>query len=337
LSEPFAIGKVQADKGQKRTGYLKVGETAIGSVNIPVAIVNGIRDGSVLCISGGVHGAEYSSIEAVIRILRQTDPSTLSGTLIVVPVLNMPAFETRGPQGGISTSFQCPIDGINLNRIFPGNPDGTMGYQIAAAFTGQIISKAQYYIDCHGGDLNEELTSYVVVAESGKVELDRTIREVLAASFECEVLSIMRAGGGSIEYASKLGKPSIVIEAGGYGRLSEEAVRLIVNGIDNVMKRLKMIEGEPAPPRRQIIRSRWNVYVTRGGICHSLPLGARVKKGDKVAEVCDIFGELLETVTSPVDGVISFRRSPLPVSTNDRAVGITPDEDLPPPNPRPYP
>jgi predicted deacylase len=337
LPVTFRIGEVQAAEGEKRTGHLKVGETAVGAVNIPVAIVNGIREGPVLCISGGVHGAEYSSIEAVIRLLRQADPSKLSGTLIVVPVLNMPAFETRGPQGGMSTPFQCPIDGINLNRIFPGNPDGTMGYQIAAAFTGQIIPKAHYYIDCHGGDLNEELTSYVVAAESGDVEMDRTVREVLAASFDCEVLSITQAGGGSIEAASKLGKPSIVIEAGGYGRLIEEAVQLIVNGVGNVMKRLKMMEGEPAPPRKQMIRTRWNVYVTRGGICHTLPLGTRVKKGDKVAEVCDIFGELIETVTSPVDGVINFRRTPMPINTNDRAVGITPDEDVSPPASRPYP
>jgi hypothetical protein len=337
LSEVFSISDIKAARGEKKIGYVKVGETAVATINIPLAIVNGVKLGPVLCISGGVHGAEYSSIEAVIRVLRQSDPSKLSGTLLIVPVLNMTAFETRGPQGGMSTPFQCPIDGINLNRIFPGNPDGTTGYQIAAAFMSQIASKADYYIDCHGGDVNEELTSYVIAAESGDAERDRITREVLAASFDCEVLSITRAGGGSIEAAAKMGKPCMIIEAGGYGRLIEDAVQLIVNGIDNVMKRLRMIEGSPMPARKQKIRQRWNVYVTRGGICYTPPLGTRVKKGEKVAEVRNIFGELLETVTSPIDGVINFRRSPIPVSTNDRAVGITPDADIPPPKPRPYP
>ena len=129
----------------------------------------------------------------------------------------------------------------------------------------------------------------------------------------------------------------MIIETGGYGRLIEGSVQLIVNGITNTMKRLKMIEGGPSPARKQKTRQRWNVYVTRGGICYTPQIGTKVKKGEKVAEVRSIFGELLETVTSPIDGVVNFRRSPIPVSTNDRAVGIIPDEDLPPPAPRPYP
>jgi predicted deacylase len=337
LSEAFGIGDIKAARGEKKTGYVKVGETAVATINIPLAIVNGVKPGPVLCLSGGVHGAEYSSIEAVIRVLRQLDPSKLSGTLLIVPVLNMTAFETRGAQGGMSTPFQCPIDGMNLNRIFPGNPEGSMSYQIAAAFMSQIVSKADYYIDCHGGDLNEELTSYIVAAESGDAEKDRITKEVLAASFDCDVLSITHTRGGSIEAAAKMGKPCIIIEAGGYGRLIEETVQLIVNGITNVMKRLQMIEGSPSPRRKQKIRQRWNVYVTRGGICYTPPLATRVKKGDKVVEVRNIFGELLETVNSPIDGVIDFRRSLIPINTNDRAVGITPDEDIPPPKPRPYP
>jgi len=337
LPEAFKIGDITTARGEKKTGYVTVGETAVATINIPLAIVNGVRPGPVLCISGGVHGAEYSSIEAVIRVLRESDPSKLSGTLLIVPVLNMTSFETRGPQGGMSTGFQCPIDGINLNRIFPGNPDGTMGYQIAAVFMSQIVSRADYYIDCHGGDLNEELSSYVIVSESGDAERDRASREALAASFDCEILSISRAGGGSIDAAAKMGKPSMIIEAGGYGRLIDDAAQLIVNGLNNVMKRLRMIQGSPSPSRKQKTRQRWNVYVTRGGICYTPPLGTRVKKGEKVGEVRNIFGELLETMTSPVDGIINFRRSPIPVNTNDRVVGITPDEDIPPPKPRPYP
>ena len=338
MTESFSVGDVKAARGEKKTGYVNVGETSVATVKIPLAIVNGAKPGPVLCISGGVHGAEYSSIEAVIRVLRQSDASKLNGTLLIVPVLNMAAFETRGPQGGMSTGFQSPIDGINPNRIFPGNPDGSICYQIAATFMSQIVSKADYYIDCHGGDLNEELgPSYVVLAESGDKELDRTNREVLAASFDSEIISITRTGGSSVEAATKMRKPSMIIETGGYGRLIEGSVQLIVNGITNTMKRLKMIEGGPSPARKQKTRQRWNVYVTRGGICYTPQIGTKVKKGEKVAEVRSIFGELLETVTSPIDGVVNFRRSPIPVSTNDRAVGIIPDEDRPPPAPRPYP
>ncbi|MGD0177626.1 MAG: succinylglutamate desuccinylase/aspartoacylase family protein [Candidatus Bathyarchaeia archaeon] len=332
------IGNLEAQMGEKKTGYLNVGETAVGIVQIPVAIINGAKLGPVLCISGGVHGSEYSSIEAVIRVISQTDPSRLAGKLIVIPVLNMAGFETRGPQGGHSTPFQNPIDCINLNRIFPGNPEGTMSYQIAAAFTN-IVSKADYYVDCHGGDLNEELTSHVVVAQSGDVRNDKLAQELLAASFDCDFQYVHATsnGGGSIDAAAKIGIPSIAVEAGGFGRVSEEAVMFINNGIINIMKKLNMIEGPPLPTRKPRTRRRWLLYATRGGICYVPPLGTKIKKGDKVAEIRSLFGDVLETLESPVDGYVCFRRSPLPISTNDRVVGIIPDEDIAPPKPRPYP
>jgi hypothetical protein len=337
MSDMIKIENLEAVRGEKKTGYMNVGETAVGNVQIPLAIINGTRAGPTVCISGGVHGYEYSSILAVIRVIRQINPMKLSGALLIVPVLNLAGFETRGPQGGQSTPFQNPIDGINLNRIFPGNPDGTLSYQIVAAFMSKVVSHAEYYIDCHGGDLNEELTSYIGVAQTGNREKDNLAREILAASFNSEFISLSYGGGSSIDAAAKMGIPSIRVEAGGYGRVEEEAVKFTTDGINNVLKKLNMMEGAPVPTQKQRIRQRWSSYVKRGGVCHPLPLGTRVKKGDKVAEVWSIFGELLESIESPVDGYICFRRNPIPVSTNDRVVQIVPDEDLPPPPSRPYP
>jgi hypothetical protein len=194
---------IAAPTAEKKTDYLKVSEIAVATVNIPGGIVNGMKPGPVLCISGEVHGTEYSSIDAVIPVLRQTDPSKLSVTLLLSRFQNMTAFETQGPQGGMSTTFQCPIDGINLNRIFPSNRDGTMDYQIAVAFMSQIASKPDCYTACHGGDLNEEL---VYRSRGIRRRRERIITEVLAASFDCEALSITRVGGGSIEAASKMGQ-----------------------------------------------------------------------------------------------------------------------------------
>jgi predicted deacylase len=332
----FEIGPIQAKKGTKSTGFLHVGETTIMEVKIPIVIFHGVRDGPVLCISGGVHAYEYSSIEAVQRMLNLIDPTKLSGTVIVVPVVNTPSFESRGPQGGWSTAFQCPIDGINLNRIFPGNPEGTMGYQIAYVFMNQIVSKANYFIDCHGGDLNEELSPYVVAGASGDKEKDKQTMEILAASYDTDLVSISNTKGGSCVAAAQMGKPSIVAEAGGFGRIDENAVRWHVEGMFNAMKRLKMIEGTPNKARAQRIRKRFSLIVSRGGICYIPPLGTRVKKGDQVGVVKDMFGNVLEALKSPIDGVVCFRRNSFSVNTNDRVVGITPDEDLVPPE-RPYP
>ena len=330
------IENVEARAGEKKTGYLLVGETAVASVQLPVAIINGPKPGPTLCISGGVHGYEYSSITAVMRIIKETDPMTLKGTLIAVPVVNMFGFETRGPQGGISTGFQCPIDAININRIMPGNPDGSMAYQIAAAFMSRVVSKADYLIDCHGGDINEELIPFVV-ATPGNEGPHKIAKEVLAPSFATEYVIEQEQAGGTHGSALALGKPSVVVEAGGYGRVLEEAVNLITDGIRNSMKHLKMMEGTPTLTKQIVRRGWWSVYVKRGGVCHSVPIGARVKKGQQVAEVHDLFGGRLESVECPVDGRVIFRRTPIPISTNDRVLGIVPDENLPPPKPRPYP
>lgn len=332
MSEVVKIGNVEARRGEKKVGFLVAGETAVTNVSIPVAVINGIKPGSTLCVSAGVHGCEYTSIEAVIRMIRQTDPMKLNGTLLAVPVLNMAGFETRGPSGGISTPYHSPYDSINPLSAFTDNPRGSIAYQIASVFMIQIVSKADYYIDCHGGDINEEMRTVIMLTESGDPDVDKASREVLAASFDCDYVEIhprpTRLGGGTTGAAGRMRKPSMVVEAGGYGQLMEHGVRFLVEGVSNVMKRLKMIEGEPAPPSRQRICQKWNLYARRGGVCYTVPLGRKVKEGEKVGEVRSIFGELLETIQSPVDGVVVYRRVPIPVATNDRILGILPDEDM---------
>ena len=330
------IDNIEARNGERKTGYLLVGETAVTSVRIPVAIINGAEPGPTLCISGGVHGFEYSSIVAVMRTIQETDPAKLKGALVAVPILNTPGFEARGPQGGISTAFQCPIDGININRIMPGNPDGSMAYQIAAAFMSKVVSKADYLIDCHGGDLNEELVPFVVTAP-GNEGPNKLAKEILAPSFATDYVIEEEFAGGSHGSALAMGKPSIIIEAGGYGRVLDEAVALITDGIKNSMKRLKMMDGTPTPTKQTVRRGWWSIYVKHGGVCHSVPIGSKVKKGQEVAQVNDLFGDRLETLQSPVDGRVIFKRTPIAISTNDRVLGIAPDQDLPPPKARPYP
>jgi hypothetical protein len=339
MSEATQIGDVIARRGEKKTGYLKVSETAVAPVLLPIAIVNGSRPGPTLCISGGVHGTEYSTIDGVIRVLRHIDPGKLSGKLLVVPVMNMAGFDPWGPQGGISTPFQNPIDCMNMNRVFPGNPEGTMSYQIAAAFVSQILSKANYYMDGHGGDVNEELYSYIIVQKTGDAEKDRIAMDLMAASFDCDSVKIAEGGRGSTtKAAADLEIPSITIETGTGGVLIEASAQFTFNGIINAMRRLKMMDGQPAPARKQRIRSRWNLRCDHGGVAYPIgPLGAKVRKGDKVAEVRSIFGELLETITSPIDGIISYRRVPYPVCRKMSVIGILPDEDLSPPPAPPFP
>src|SRR5512133_2532378 len=148
--EVIQIGDVRAEPGTKQRGFLKVGETAVGPIQIPVVIVNGKKAGPTLCLTAGVHAAEYPAIAAVMQVSRQLTADELSGAVIAVPIVNQPMYQARA-------GFTSPIDGLNLNRTFPGRSGGSITEEIARTLMNELIAKATHHIDCHGGDLGEDL------------------------------------------------------------------------------------------------------------------------------------------------------------------------------------
>src|SRR4029079_16734800 len=147
-------------------GELKSGTTQRHSVKLPgtalandepraVISVTGAKSGPTLFVNGGLHGGEYPAIEAVIRLGRLLDPAEISGTVVLMPVLNLPAFRSRTP-------FVCPIDNVNPNRMFPGDPNGSYSEQMVHALVNEFIAHADAYIDLHGGDIPEDLVPFVI-------------------------------------------------------------------------------------------------------------------------------------------------------------------------------
>ena len=168
--QPFTIGPVTAAPGTSATGTLQV--PAAGGdqgTTLPISIIQGTRPGPVLVLTAGVHGQEYAPILALQRVLASVDPKTLSGTLVLVHVTNMPSYLAR-------TIYYSPADGKNLNRVFPGKADGTLSERIADVLTRQVIERATHVVDLHCGDGNESLRPYSywittgapAVAEEGK-------------------------------------------------------------------------------------------------------------------------------------------------------------------------
>jgi hypothetical protein len=306
---------------------------------MPVVIINGSEPGPKVCLTAGVHGGEYPGIEAVIRATNTIKPEELSGIVYAIPIVNMTAFESRGPQGGLSSAFHCPIDRLNLNRVFPGHPDGTASHRIAYVLLNEVVAKCDYYIDFHGGDLCEELIDYVIIPKTGVEDIDKPCREILAPSFNCEIVGLSTGTTSTTGAAAKIHKiPSLTSESGGYGRLNEENVKFHFDGIMNVLKNLEMIDGPTFKMQRQISRTSYNLGANKGGLFYGPPLGTRVKKDQVIGEIKDVFGELKTTIKSPADGIISFKRALLPCSRGDRLFTIFPDEEpaTPPPS-LPYP
>src|SRR6188472_3052850 len=212
----------------------------------PVISVAGAKAGPVLFVNAGVHGGEYPAVEAVIRLGKTLDPKNISGSVILMPVLNLPAFRTRTP-------FVCPIDNVNPNRLFPGDPIGSHSEQMTHALVSEFIVHADAYVDLHGGDIPEALVPFVICRSEAGLAVSKA-RDVAARSkqiaiaFELPyVLTVSKPvqpakGLSSYAAAAEKGIPAILAEAGGVGQMQEEAVTLLSRGVINVMRHLEMIE-----------------------------------------------------------------------------------------------
>jgi predicted deacylase len=243
-------------------------------------------------------------IETAIRLCTKINPKDLNGTLIVVPVVNMPSFQTRTP-------YVCPIDGLNINRIFPGKPNGSMSHRIAYTLFSEVISKANYVIDLHGGDLYESIIPFVAYYKTGKQNVDQET-STLCKLFETEYIWETSSNGNGwvpdgtlFAEATKKGIPAILAEAGGEGKLEERYVSILFEGVLNVMKYLNMVEGKPRISKQKVVRNGNWAFAKHGGIFQTyVKAGSKVSKGDILGEIRNIYGEKIDSIVAATSGVI---------------------------------
>ena len=211
----------------------------------PVISVTGAKPGPVLLVNAGVHGGEYPAIEAVIRLGKMLDPSAIAGTVILMPVLSLPAFRNRTP-------FVCPVDNVNPNRVFPGDPNGSYSEQMTYALINEFVVHADAYIDLHGGDIPEALVPFCICRGGAEV-VDVKSKELAIAFGLPYVLTVTRPvqpakGLSSYAAVAERGIPAVLAEAGGVGQLQEKAVELLMDGVRRVMTHLKMSALDPSAP-----------------------------------------------------------------------------------------
>ncbi len=302
----FTIGNVVAESASKKSGYLTVSDMPGYQLQVPILLINGARDGPILCLTGGVHACEFCGIETIMRLYRTIDPKNIAGAIVAIPVVNTPGFQSRTP-------YNNPIDGLNLNRVFPGDPQGTSSYLIADVVFHQVIKKSNYLIEFHGGDLPEENLDFVIFNKTGNAEVDKA-SETMARCFNTEYVWLKGASEAGLKIegdlcgvANKNGIAGVIPEAGHSGKIQENSVALLINGAINVMKFLKMTEGSPVVGNPKFIKAQHLVKVHKAGFFHlSSPVGSHLKKGEVTGEVRNLFGETIEELRSPVDGVLDF-------------------------------
>ena len=321
MKEALRIRGIAAECGQRAQGFITIGETPSGPIQFPVVIVNGADDGPVLSLTAGVHATEYAPIDAAMRIVQSLDATALRGAVIVVPVVNMRMFESR-------TGFVSPLDGINLNKAAPGRDDGSISEVLAKVLLDEVIGCAAYHIDLHAGDLGEMLLPFAGYALTGRPDLDEQ-GEALARLYSPKLISLATPDGkippfadGICYAATRRGVVSIFAESGGNGTLEEADVRVHLHGVTNVMRYLRMIDGTPTAVGGQVsARDRKVVRATRAGLLRlRVKIGDELVAGQEVAEICNVFGEVVETVRSSGAGIAGLVWAHKVVNTGDPIV-----------------
>jgi len=295
--DTLVVGSLRAAPGTKVTGFLDVPGTPI---QMPVTVVNGAAAGPLLGISAGVHGGEYPGIEAAIRTAAELEPRDVRGAVIIVHIVDVPAFLGRN-------IYICPLDGKNPNRVFPGNPGGTASERLAHTLFTEVIARSDYYVDLHGGDINEALVPFTILLPSGTHEVDEQAM-ALARVYGIRYVIRGRVSGGTYSAAAQRGVPAILTEAGGQGLLDDASLAIHRRGLRNVLRHLGIVAGVPEPtePITLLTQFHWVTSEHTGLFYPDVTPGTRVTRGQRVGETRDFFGARLAEVTAPGDGVVLF-------------------------------
>ncbi len=311
----LTVGTLSAGHGEKRYGENEF-VVQRGPYRLPMWLINGAGEGPTLVVTAGVHAAEYASIAAALELGRSLDPASLCGRVIVVPVVDMPAFTAR-------SIYVCPLDGKNPNRVFPGDADGTASDQIADWLFRNVITRATHYVDLHGGDLIEALVPFTIFSRSGDARVVEASLE-MAKIFGIHFLVGSDVAGSTVCAASLAGIPSILTESGGQGIWESEDVRWHVNGLNRLMRHLKMIAGgAPDPvPFTLLDRFLWLRSDHAGFWYPAVAVNETVKAGQNLGCVKDCEGRALQTPASPADGTVLFIVSSLAINKGDPLLAV---------------
>jgi predicted deacylase len=301
----FTVGTATAASGQTATGFLQVPAGVDAATDIPVIVVNGAKSGPVLALVSGAHGTEYASILALEKLIPALDPAELSGTVVLLPLVNIPSFLQKVPHVN-------PIDKKSMNRYYPGKPDGTQTDRVSYLITKEVVDRCDYLIDYHGGDLDESLRPYAYWGPTGKAEPDRVSKDmVLAFGLDHIIIWHERpTDPAATRYldntASVHGKPSIVVEAGHAGTTETDDIALLVNGTLSTMRALKMLPGNAHVIENPVwLDQIVDIESDLEGLFYPLvKRGTYVQQGMKIGYVTDYFGKTIFDARTPVSGVV---------------------------------
>ena len=297
------VGSATAPDGAKATGFVQVPAGSDAALSLPVIVINGAKPGPMLALIAGAQGTEYGGIIALEKLAQSADPASISGSLVIVPLVNPASFQQKVPLN--------PVDGKNMNRYYPGKADGSQSERAAWAITKQVIEKCDYLIDYHSGGLDGNIRRYSYWTDTGNAARDAVTRGmVLAFGLDHIVIRPVPPGGPVTvtRQAQNIGKPAIIVYAGHAGTTDAGDMQALVQGTEDVMRYLKMLPGSVKPMEHPLWLARLApISAGEDGIFYPLVLPeAYVERGMPIGSITDYFGVKIRDVLSPVSGVVIY-------------------------------
>ena len=308
----ITFGGITAAPGTRACGWAPVLDT---DCKLPVTVINGAKEGKSVLLTSSIHGCEYPSIEAVFRLAENIDPAEVSGQIVVVNPVNVEAFLKRIP-------YVVPEDGQNLNRQFPGDPNGTLSRKIAYVLTEEYQKHVDFHIDTHGGDIPERQVPYAyypsICDDPEVVKICEEATEyVLHAEYIVKSVAVNHAYN-SATLACHV--PSIELELGQSGLWTEHEVELYMENITNIMRWLKVLPGEALKRIKPIAHIVEGEYLDADNDGRWYPLvgrNAQIRKGQKLGVIKDMFGKVLNEYFAASDGLVLMIAGALSVRKGD--------------------
>lgn len=314
------IGSAAAKRGEITRGHLELGQYPDGGpVLSPVMIAQGASDGPVLWLQGSLHGPEVVGPLAIQSFLGSLNVTELKGTVIALMFAN--------PLGMRGYNRLTPQDGVNLNRVFPGNPGGTTTEQLAHRLLEVSLSSADVLLDLHsGGDLT--ITCHYTLYHDMGTDEGRESGRLARASGAPNVWNSCEESlsGCMFTHFTKGGKPALIVEHGGGARVTSDDLAAEILAIENVCRALDMLPGAPKPAKRfRLGGNAVHLKATKGGLF--VPLvqpGDDVVEGQSLGHIVDGFGDIAEIPVCPLSKawIGSIRRPYMPIYNGDQVTEI---------------
>ena len=289
------LGTASAGPGEMDTGRLEVGETRDGTtVGLPCAVIEGASDGETLYLQAASDGDELNGVGVVSRVVPRLDPAELSGTVLVVGIVNYHAFQVA--------EHRNPIDDTKMNRAYPGDDGGTSSERIAAT-TFDAATRADLILDLHQGSTSQMIDEVRVRCGRRHRLHDECLE--LAKTFGCGYVLDQKGPDGQLaRVAPDDGIPTIDPELGGAVGWDESSIRTGVQGVFNVLRGYDFLDGD-VTRTEQTRATGFDQYGSPSGglVRFRADLGDEVGVGDTLFEVTDLFGGLKSRVAAESQGI----------------------------------